>query len=82
MASSTITSKGQMTLPKEVRDQLRLQPGDRLDVAVQDRRIVLTPKTLRLEDLCSVLPPAKKRRSLEEINDAIRRRAVESACSD
>lgn len=80
MALSTITSKGQMTLPKEVRDRLNLKPGDRLDVSIQDRRIVLTPKTLHISDLRGVLPRATRRRSLEEMDEAIRQRAVESAC--
>ena len=76
MASSTLTSKGQMTLPKDVRDRLRLKAGDRFDVVVEDRRIILTPVTLGLDDLCSVLPPAKRARSIKEMDEAIRRRAA------
>ena len=78
MASSTITSKGQMTLPKEVRDRLNLKPGDRLDVSVRDHHIVLIPKTLHIADLVGVLPRPTRRCSLEETNEAIRRKAVES----
>lgn len=33
---TTITSKGQVTLPKEVRTQLRLSPGDKLDFFVTE----------------------------------------------
>jgi len=36
MPRSTVTSKGQVTIPKEVRDQMGLKPGDRIDF-VKDR---------------------------------------------
>lgn len=78
MASSTLTSKGQMTLPKEIRDRLALKPGDRLEVTVENSRIILTPKTLGIEDLCRVLPPAERPRSIQEMEAAIRRRSVQS----
>lgn len=31
MAIATMTSKGQVTIPKKVREQLSLRPGDKLD---------------------------------------------------
>lgn len=44
MVTSTITSKGQITIPKTVRERLGLRPGDVLDVQCDDRgRIVLRP---------------------------------------
>jgi AbrB family looped-hinge helix DNA binding protein len=36
MPSATVTSKGQITLPKVIRDLLRLDKGDRVDFVVQD----------------------------------------------
>jgi AbrB family looped-hinge helix DNA binding protein len=33
-AHSTVTSKGQTTIPGQVRDALKIQPGDRLEYAV------------------------------------------------
>lgn len=41
MATATITSKGQITLPKAVREQLRVEVGDRLDFMVQDDGTVI-----------------------------------------
>ena len=35
MPHSTVTSKGQTTIPGEIRAALRIKPGDRLDYAVQ-----------------------------------------------
>jgi AbrB family looped-hinge helix DNA binding protein len=77
MASTTLTTKGQTTLPKEIRDRLRLKPGDRLDVVVEGRHVVLTPVTLHVDDLCAILPRAKRVRSMQEMDAAIRRRSAE-----
>jgi AbrB family looped-hinge helix DNA binding protein len=42
-ASSTISSKGQVTVPIEVRHRLGLKAGDRVVFALEDGRIVLRP---------------------------------------
>jgi antitoxin PrlF len=42
MPTSTITSKGQTTVPKEVRDALDVGPGDKLTWDVRDGRVVIT----------------------------------------
>lgn len=39
-----LTSKGQITLPKEIRDQLLLRFGDYLQAQVKDGNIILKPK--------------------------------------
>jgi AbrB family looped-hinge helix DNA binding protein len=70
-----MTSKGQLTLPKEIRERLKLKAGDRLDVATEDGRIVMTPAQLDIGDLCSILPPAARVATLDEIEAAIRLRA-------
>lgn len=36
MAESTLTSKGQITIPKAVRERLRLEPGDKVYFDVRD----------------------------------------------
>lgn len=66
-----------MTLPKDVRDRLGLKPGDHLDVAVENDVIILTPRTVTLDDLCSMLPAPKRRVSIEEMNRAIKDAAQE-----
>ncbi|MGB8519068.1 MAG: AbrB/MazE/SpoVT family DNA-binding domain-containing protein [Candidatus Tumulicola sp.] len=74
--SATVTSKGQMTLPKRVRDHLGIVTGDRLDVAVEGERIVLIPKTLHLSDICSILPAPKSAASIDDMDEAIARGAI------
>lgn len=41
--SSTISSKGQITVPQEVRNRLGLSAGDRVEFVIEDERTVLRP---------------------------------------
>ena len=77
MSTATLTSKGQTTIPKRIRDQLRLKTGDRLEFILQDDGTVLmVPRTFRAADLKGILPPPKRRATVEEMNEAIRRHAA------
>lgn len=40
---TTVSSKGQFVIPAEIRACLRIEPGTRISVAVEDSRIVLEP---------------------------------------
>jgi AbrB family looped-hinge helix DNA binding protein len=55
MSMATITSKGQITLPKDVRDELRLKEGDRVSFEKVDGRFVLRPQNRTVMDLAGVL---------------------------
>lgn len=45
---STVTAKGQITIPADIRNRFKIQPNDRVDFFVDDERIVITPvKTLK-----------------------------------
>ncbi len=58
---ATVTSKGQVTLPKSVRDHLALAPGDRVLFRIEGERAVLA-KTAELLRLAGTVPvPAAKR---------------------
>lgn len=79
MAITTLTSKGQMTIPKEIRVRLKLKAGDRLEVVTDGDRIVMTPSQLDVGDLCAILPRPKRVASLAELDAAIRSRASRRA---
>lgn len=55
MATATMTSKGQMTLPKDIRDDLGLKPGDKIDIVKRDGRYVLLPRTVSAASLAGIL---------------------------
>ena len=71
--TATLTSKGQITIPQGVRDALGLKPGQKVDFHVlPDGRIELEVlRQATLEDLKALLPKAKKRLSLEDMDRAI-----------
>lgn len=79
MPTSTLTSKGQITVPKEVRDRLGLRQGDRLVFQFDDQdRLTVRPEVRDpLGDLPGLLRHLAKRRpkTIEEMNEAVRRRA-------
>jgi AbrB family looped-hinge helix DNA binding protein len=52
---STMTSKGQTTVPKQVRDALGLNEGTQLDWIVKDGQAIVKPRTLRAVDLAGFL---------------------------
>ena len=80
MARTTLTSKGQITLPKEIREQLGLKAGVKFDCYVdRDGYVVLVPLTVKLEDLIGILPYRGPPKTVEEINQAIVQAAVERA---
>jgi len=54
-ASATVTSKGRVTIPRTVRDQLAIQAGDRITFRVEGQRVVLT-RTPELLSLASSIP--------------------------
>lgn len=74
MTSAVMTSKGQMTIPKAVRDRLRLKPGDRVDFVVEsDRKATLFAVTGDVRDLKGIVPKPKKPVSDKDIEAAIAR---------
>jgi len=78
VSTTTLTSKGQLTLPKNVRDRLKLQSGDKLEVYLQeDGSILLQPATVDIKELYGLLPKPSKSVSLEDMDAVIRQGAGE-----
>jgi len=75
MATATLTSKGQITLPKTIRDRLQVDTGDQVDFVVNERGdIVVRAVSLDIAELKGLL---KRRRrqgvSVKKMNAAILR---------
>jgi AbrB family looped-hinge helix DNA binding protein len=77
MAVSTITSKGQTTIPGAIRRHLKLKSGDQVEFLLEpDGRVILIPATVEVIELKGLLAPAPRRVALEEMEKAIRRRGA------
>ena len=77
MPTSSLTSKGQTTIPLEVRRKLGLKPGDKIDFVIEDNgRVSLRPATSDVAELKGLLKRSGQRRlSVDEMNEAVRLRA-------
>jgi AbrB family looped-hinge helix DNA binding protein len=73
MATATLTTKGQTTIPKEVREHLKLNAGDKLDfVIASDGQVILKPATIDVRDLKGLLKRAgRKSVTIEDMNAAV-----------
>ncbi len=72
MADSTVTSKGQVTIPKKVRESLRIGAGDRVSFVVRDDGIAeMRPETVDLRDLYGSLEYAGEPVTIESMNEDI-----------
>ncbi|MBM4331402.1 MAG: AbrB/MazE/SpoVT family DNA-binding domain-containing protein [Deltaproteobacteria bacterium] len=74
MPTSTLTSKGQMVIPKTIRDRLKLGPGDRLDFIIQeDGDVLIRPVSEDVQSLKGLLHrPGRPGVSVEKMNQVIR----------
>ena len=53
---ATLTSKGQTTIPKEIRDSLRMKAGDRMTFTLMpDATVVMRVKSKSITELAGVL---------------------------
>ena len=75
MSTSTLTSKGQTTIPKDVRKRLNLHPGDRLEFVIdEDGRVLVLPASIDASELAGMLKPPARSVRVEDMNRAIRKR--------
>ena len=78
--STTLTSKGQTTIPKQIRDLLHLQPGDRIDCVVDGDKVYLKPANIDARQLSGFLhKPNRPPISIQEMEEAIGSGACESS---
>lgn len=67
-----LTSKGQITLPKVLRDRLHLQPGDKIEFLLDSAgNVHLKPITQPVSRLKGMVPPPQRPLTLEEMEAAI-----------
>lgn len=70
MMEATLSSKGQATIPKVVRERLRIKPGDRFKFFFHPDGVILLPK-ISTRRLKGSVPRLARSVSLKEIDKAI-----------
>lgn len=84
MPTSTLTSKGQVTIPKAIRDRLGLEEGDKLEFTLDEReRIVARPRraAARVEGILQGYAKPEPV-TVEEMRRAVRDRAKRKTARD
>ncbi|MBT2373286.1 AbrB/MazE/SpoVT family DNA-binding domain-containing protein [Pseudomonas fluorescens] len=72
MATATLTSKGQITIPAQVRAALGLDTGDRVEfVEMEDGKFAIIAASHSVQDLKGLIRKPAKAVSLEDMNRAI-----------
>mgnify|MGYP001500237248 CR=1 FL=1 len=76
---TVLTSKGQLTLPKEIRERLGLKAGSRLDFSIDDQGLLIArPVATTALGLAGILRrPEQASVSVETMNEAIEHTAAE-----
>ena len=78
MSTSTMTTKGQVTIPIEIREAMNIHSGDVLEFFVEsDGRMSVLVQTKDVRDLKKLLPKPKKKLSIEEMNALIAKKRGE-----
>ncbi len=79
MTTAVVTSKGQITIPKPVRDGLGVETGDRVEFVELERGVyTVVAATRDVRSLKGMIPKPAKPVSVEDMNKAIRRHALRS----
>jgi AbrB family looped-hinge helix DNA binding protein len=77
MSTATLTSKGQITIPVEVRNDLKVDAGDRVEfVFIAPGRYEFMAATSDVTELKGMFGKAKKTVSIESMNAAIAQRGA------
>lgn len=76
MPTATVTSKGQITIPKEVRESLGVEAGDRVEFVAQEKggyKVVAATRDVR--HLKGMVPKPRKPVAIADMNRAVARAA-------
>jgi AbrB family looped-hinge helix DNA binding protein len=72
MTTAVLTSKGQVTIPKDVRDRLNVDSGDRVEfVEIEPGVFTIVAATRDVRELKGLIPKPSRPVSVEAMNRAI-----------
>ena len=73
MATATLTSKGQITIPKEIRKSLDLKKGDKIEFQLNEGNLATIKRiSTRIDEVAGILSKyADRTYSIEEMDEAV-----------
>ena len=76
MATATLTTKGQVTIPKEIRETLKLHSGDKIEIIVTEKgEAIIRPISKKVDEIfCKLHRSGRKIVTLEAMDDAVGKR--------
>ncbi|WP_225908800.1 AbrB/MazE/SpoVT family DNA-binding domain-containing protein [Pseudomonas lactucae] len=79
MATATLTSKGQITIPVQVRSALGLETGDRVEfVEMEEGRFSIIAASKTVQDLKGLIRKPAEAVSIDDMNRAIAARGAKA----
>lgn len=82
MLTSKLSSKGQTTIPKEIRDALDIEPGDRLVYEMRGREIVIHPLAGNIFDHAGSVGPSRRPEDFEAIRAEVKGKVAQQAAEE
>ena len=76
MTQAKLTTKGQVTIPKEIRESLKLQTGDTIEIVLtDDREAVIRPVSKKVDEVFGRLHrPGRKAISTAEMDALVKKK--------
>lgn len=79
MASTIVSDKGQITIPQEIRDYLKLNAGTKIEFVIDaEGQVKIIPLKFSVEDLSGILHyPGMKKATIEDMENAIQEAVID-----
>ena len=76
MPLATITTKGQVTIPKVIRNALKISAGDKIEIVMtSEREAIIRPISKKVDDIfCKLYKADQKCVSVDMMKDAVKKR--------
>ena len=83
MPISVLTSKGQMTIPKEVRKALNLQPSEKVIIVVEGNRAIIQPLKGNLLDIGGSVKITKREKPIhfKKVREEVKKRVAKKVAT-
>ncbi|NEQ37535.1 MAG: AbrB family transcriptional regulator [Okeania sp. SIO3I5] len=79
MASTIVSDQGQITIPEEIRDYLKLNAGSKIEFVIDEQgQVKIIPLKFSVEDLSGILHyPGIEKATIEDMENAIQEAAID-----